>query len=1299
VTTGDVTTESGIEIHVKSGKTYTAGGTVTTNTTGGDLHVLGTATLDTGSNDIGRDITVESGATLNINASTIVRGGDITTVSTGTVTTSGTPTVTMRGTGSIGGGSGAISFYNVTIGDGTTATTTLSSDASVSNTLTTGTGSQLSIASSKTLTDSGTSDVSNSGTITGSGTLKFTSATTGGPGTGGTLSSLVRFDASSASIPSAVFDARTYGGAVELYANNGSARSITAAAGTYTFSSTLTTTAGGAGVVTADMSAATGTTTVTGTLTIGATTIFSAPTSLSVGGSFANSGTFTHNSGTLTMSGTGTLTTNGNTLNNLTTTGSGTITFANATHTLAGNFTLGSSNTITPGSSTIVMSGSAKTIDGGGKTIAGLTISGNTTVSNSAILMSGATSVQDGITLSIDSGRSATVRTTGSLTLNSTGTISGAGTFVYQPSTTFPTGGTISSILRMDATNNNQTMSARTYGGGVEIYNNSATTGTTVTLGTASSQTLNFSSYVYLNARDISDVTLDATSYNPTINITGDLDMNGTGDGSEVIAYGDGTWTVSGNVDLSQGFAAPHVAMLNPTWDNFGISTDEYLDDGGGGCLFQQTTTSCGTSSATTVLSGSDNTTLGGQGCSIGTNYDTFNRTYMKYDLSSLSNTYTVTGVQQQVYVTVAGSSPTIGRSANDSPNGVACGSLYAVGQSTAYNSFSDWGTGSRVVSLPSSAVQPSLGNSAYALIVHDGATVSTITSTDATTNKPVLRIGYVTPSTSPTMIMNGSGVTLTANGPQPANFYNLTLSGTVTVNSTSTVYIAHDFNLSGTVTNNTAALVMTGTGATLSGHGNTIGNMSIFDNATVTVDSSLSLSANLVVYSGATLTINSSQTVTATATVTNNGTITGVGLLTMTGASSGPGTTGTLSVPVRFDATSANIPSTTLDARTYGGAVEFYSNSGSARTVTAPTGTFVFSGTVTTTEAGASTLSVDLNTNDPTVTISGATTIGANTTLSASSSGTFNVNGNYTNNGTFTNNSGTVTLAGASQQTLAGTMTSGSAFHHLTITNNSGSDPDSSPSVIFSASSTVNGTLTAVTANTKLRFATGSTVSPAAINLNGQATGTRVTIHSDTPGTQFTFTAGAGARTVSNTSVKDSNACSSTGGSIDASNGTNRDEGNAPCWAINTLSAALSGSSVGLGTLSTATVSQGSVVSTISTSAATGYISLVKYDQSLTAGSTTISNAGGTITNGTAAYGASTSKSGQTLAQTTSSCSSGAGTFNASSLSTTLQSFASASSSASGDATTLCLLATTGATTAPGSYQSTLTIITTAKF
>jgi hypothetical protein len=70
-----------------------------------------------------------------------------------------------------------------------------------------------------------------------------------------------------------------------------------------------------------------------------------------------------------------------------------------------------------------------------------------------------------------------------------------------------------------------------------------------------------------------------------------------------------------------------------------------------------------------------------------------------------------------------------------------------------------------------------------------------------------------------------------------------------------------------------------------------------------------------------------------------------------------------------------------------------------------------------------------------------------------------------------------------------------------------------------------MNGTLTAVTANTKLRFAAGITVTPAAINFNGQATGTRVTLHSGTPGTLFTFTAGAGSRTISNTSVKDSSA------------------------------------------------------------------------------------------------------------------------------------------------------------------------------
>jgi hypothetical protein len=388
------------------------------------------------------------------------------------------------------------------------------------------------------------------------------------------------------------------------------------------------------------------------------------------------------------------------------------------------------------------------------------------------------------------------------------------------------------------------------------------------------------------------------------------------------------------------------------------------------------------------------------------------------------------------------------------------------------------------------------------------------------------------------------------------------------------------------------------------------------------------------------------------------------------------------------------------LDARTYGGAVELYANSGSARTVTAPTGTFVFSGALSSTEAGAGSVSVDLNTNDPTVTITGATTIGANTTLSASNSGALNINGNYTNNGTFTDNGGTVTLAGAAQQTLAGTMTGSSDFNNLTVTNVSGSDPDSSPSVIFSTGFTTAGTFTATTANTKLRFAAGATYTPAAINLNGQATGTRVFLRSSTPGTSFTFSAGAGARTVSNTVIKDSNACGSTGGSIDADDGTNRDDGNTSCWLINKLIASLSANALDLQGLSSTVVNQAGITNTVTTNAANGYVSLVKYNQTLTSGSNTISDTNGSIAAGENEFGVSSSQAGNTISQwSPTSCSNTGTTSTATALSSSFKSFASSASAVSGQVTTLCTLASTTALQQPGIYRSTITIVTTGKF
>jgi len=122
--------------------------------------------------------------------------------------------------------------------------------------------------------------------------------------------------------------------------------------------------------------------------------------------------------------------------------------------------------------------------------------------------------------------------------------------------------------------------------------------------------------------------------------------------------------------------------------------------------------------------------------------------------------------------------------------------------------------------------------------------------------------------------------------------------------------------------------------------------------------------------------------------------------------------------------------------------------------TFTLPAGTITVSGNLIIGD-GVNTGTIDADTNDPTLDINGNFTISANATFIASATGTFTVAGNWSNSGTFTHSNGTVTFDGTSQQTLSGTMTGSSAFYNLTITNNSGTDPDTDPSVIFSASAT----------------------------------------------------------------------------------------------------------------------------------------------------------------------------------------------------------------------------------------------------
>lgn len=149
------------------------------------------------------------------------------------------------------------------------------------------------------------------------------------------------------------------------------------------------------------------------------------------------------------------------------------------------------------------------------------------------------------------------------------------------------------------------------------------------------------------------------------------------------------------------------------------------------------------------------------------------------------------------------------------------------------------------------------------------------------------------------------------------------------------------------------------------------------------------------------------------------------------------------------------------------------------------------------------------------------------------------------------------------------------------------------------------------------------------------------------------------------------------------------------------TLTVSLSGNTAALGTLSTSNVNQAGITSTVTTNAASGYASVVKYGATLTSGSDTVADtSGGTIVAGTEEFGASSSQSGNTIAQwSPTSCATTATTSNATALSTSYQSFASASAPVSSQAATLCFLASIAVTTEPGSYTSTATLVTTAKF
>ena len=293
-------------------------------------------------------------------------------------------------------------------------------------------------------------------------------------------------------------------------------------------------------------------------------------------------------------------------------------------------------------------------------------------------------------------------------------------------------------------------------------------------------------------------------------------------------------------------------------------------------------------------------------------------------------------------------------------------------------------------------------------------------------------------------------------------DWYDLTIQGSYSIYTTTVVNndflidggtaapsglmsVAHHFTNNGAFTTGTSTVTMTGTSANIAGTSSTtFYRLTINPSSpgTITVTGSdITVTNNFSISSSDALTISSGRTVTHTgATLTLSGTVNGPGRLTYQSATAFP-TGGVLAAALilRFDSTAND---QTMSVRTDYQKVEIDNSSTTAgRTVTAANGTITLASTLDLLSTGAdpSTTIFQLDTNDPTFTVTGATTIVANTTLTAPSGGALNINGSYTNNGTFTDSGGTVTFNGAGAQALAGTMTGSSDFNHVSITNTGG--------------------------------------------------------------------------------------------------------------------------------------------------------------------------------------------------------------------------------------------------------------------
>ncbi|RJO59457.1 hypothetical protein C4546_02060 [Candidatus Parcubacteria bacterium] len=1329
VSSSNLTTDSGLELHVWTGKTYDPGGTVTTNSSGGNFHIDDSATayLDTDSNSIGQDILVDGAASLTIDGSTTVGSDIITSGTSATIThAANSPIITLSNTNVIGGGTTpSLTFYNLTIsgsstfnsdftvknnltlpasvtansttvtmtgtsstltGGGATinnltidpasaGTITLStSDLNVSGTVSIASGDTFSMGSGRTLTHSG-STLTLTGTLSGPGRFTYRSSTAFP--SGGTLSGslVLRFDATS---NNQTMTNRTDYFTVEVD-NSGSTdgRVVTMSASTHTLGGNLTILSSGTGSINLSGDTNDPTVNITGNLS------------------------YTSGGGTKTI-----------------TTGTGTWTVSGDVNMTNGVFTPDTNHTL-------VLNGSGKSLTSAGNTPFNITVdpgTGNTFTFNDAVTTKFVNPVSGDLTIS-----SGTLASASDITVNG-GDFTGAGALNHTGGTvTIYTSGTVGSSSGQAWNFNNLTFSIG-FSGCTLDYTSTvhASAGTMTVNGVFATQSCSSGESTYRHYLDAGASTwilagaqagtviylLDngdtstfryTSSSNSNIlgNTTGyyNLEMipaSGTPTYTLYTSYVYGNLTINSSVTLSHGTNELRMRGTGKTIDaggatfydfyldnsntvtvsNTGFTASRVLSIGGSAVLSISSGQTVSHTGTIFILTG----TISGAGTLRFTNTSAGPGTggtlssVVRYDASANNISSTIIdartyGGKVEIYASDSATADrTVTLSASTYTLSGATSHLHVINDSNTYT-LTLVGTNNPTVNIGGDLDFTGVGSSSE--IITSGTGTWTVSGNVNFTD------GTYTATSGNTLIMNGTGTLTSA----AQTLQNLTLSGTVTLaNETHTV--SGDFSMAGgTITPGSSLVLMNGTANTITGGGQTLYDLTINPAPTGTITlqtSDLTVSNTLVIAILDTLAIDNGRTLTHSgATLTLNGILNGPGRLTYRSGTAFP-TSGVLasSLILRFD-TVAN--DQTMSARTDYQFVEI-DNSGTTagRTVTAGSAggqTIIIASTLDLLNTGAdpSTTIFQADTYDPTLTVTGNVTIAANATFQASSATTMNFGSGFSNSGTFNHNSGTVALTTSAASTISGSTT----FNNLSVTG-----IGAAKAITFTAGTTqtVIGTWTV----------TG-------------ASGQLVTLQSSSSPTQWNINPASAS--ISYVQISDS--YNTSGSTICATYSTDTGNNNTG-WTVSgtgscgsTLTVVLSGNAAALGTLSVSNINQAGITSTVTTNATYGYISMVKYNNTLTSGTNIIPDTtGGTIVAGTSEFGASSSDSGNTIAQwNPAACSTTATTSNATALSTNFQSFASATSAVTNESTTLCFLASISGLTPAGYYTSTVSLVTTAKF